>query len=208
VFDGDGLLDGEEFYGWIDRNGQPHQTNPKNMDSDNDGLRDMYEGFNGTYVIDPNNNDTDGDKVLDGEEVNEYFTNPTNQDTDNDTIGDYQEINAFDLGSKYSDPTKSDSDNDTMPDPYEIANGFDPMKQIDGFEDADVDGFDFDYSGWPLSAEEYFTNAMEYLAGTDPWNPDSDGDGLSDGWEFYWGLNPLVADSNEDFDNDGLSNIL
>ncbi|MDG1544143.1 MAG: S8 family serine peptidase, partial [archaeon] len=207
-FDGDGLLDGAEFYGWNDRNGNPHKTDPKHLDSDRDGLRDMYEGFNGTYVTDPNNNDTDGDGIYDGEEVNEYFTNPTSTDTDNDTIGDYQEINAFDLGSKYSDPTKVDSDNDTMPDPYELANGFDPMIKSDGSDDADMDGFDSDNSGWPPSADEYFTNAMEYLAGTNPNDPDSDDDGMPDGWEFYWGLDPLTDDSNEDFDNDSLSNIL
>ncbi len=223
-FDGDGLLDGEEFYGWIDRNGQLHQTNPNNRDSDNDGLRDMYEGFNATYynpvcectgLTDPNNPDTDGDGLSDGEEAllectygirQSECTNPLSIDTDNDTIGDYQEINAFDLGSKYSDPTKSDSDSDGMPDPYEIANGFDPMKVIDGFEDADHDGFDFDYSGG-LSEEERFTNYEEYLNGTDPWNSDSDGDGMWDGWEVKYGLDPLLADSNEDFDNDGLSNI-
>ena len=207
-FDGDGLLDGAEFYGWNDRNGNSHKTDPKHLDSDRDGLRDMYEGFNGTYVTDPNNNDTDGDGIYDGEEVNEYFTNPTSTDTDNDTIGDYQEINAFDLGSKYSDPTKVDSDNDTMPDPYELANGFDPMIKSDGSDDADMDGFDSDNSGWPPSADEYFTNAMEYLAGTNPNDPDSDDDGMPDGWEFYWGLDPLTDDSNEDFDNDSLSNIL
>ena len=206
-FDADGLLDGAEFYGWNDRNGQYHRTDPKNADSDNDGLRDMYEGFNGTYVTDPNNNDTDGDGVYDGEEVNEYGTNPTNIDTDNDTLSDFEEIYAFDLGSKYSDPTKVDSDNDTMPDPYELAHNFDPMVQVDGSRDEDMDGFDFDNSGWPPSENEYFTNAMEYLAGTDPYNPDSDGDGIPDGWEFFWGLDPLIADSDDDFDNDGLSNI-
>ena len=215
-FDGDGLLDGDEFYGWNDRNGNYHKTDPKHLDSDRDGLRDMYEGFNGTYVTDPNNNDTDGDNLLDGEEVNEYFTNPTSTDTDNDTIGDYQEINAFDLGSKYSDPTKSDSDNDTMPDPYELANGFDPMLQVDGSLDTDCDGYlvkiitvgNEEVCVTDTSESQKFTNTMEYLAGTNPRNSDSDGDGLPDGWEFHWGLNPLAADSNEDFDNDSLSNIL
>ena len=52
--------------------------------------------------------------------------------------------------------------------------------------------------------------------GTDPLNPDSDGDGLPDGYE-YWELitDPLLADSDnngisdadEDFDKDNLSNI-
>ena len=216
-FDGDGLLDGAEFYGWNDRNGQYHRTDPKNADSDNDGLRDMYEGFNGTYVTDPNNNDTDGDGIYDGEEVNEYGTNPTNIDTDNDTLSDFEEIYAFDLGSKYSDPTKIDSDNDTMPDPYELANGFDPMVTADGNQDTDCDGYLVKISTEldttlgkcveDTSESQKFTNAMEYLAGTDPNNPDSDGDGMYDGWEARYGLDPLIADSDDDFDNDGLSNI-
>ena len=216
-FDGDGLLDGEEFYGWSDRNGQIHITNPIKLDSDSDGLWDRYEGFNGTYVTDPNNNDTDGDALLDGDEVNLYETNPTNTDTDNDTIGDFQEIFAFDLGSRYSDPTKADSDNDGMPDPYELANGFDPMSWLDGLNDADCDGYLVKISTEPdttlgkcvedTSESQKFTNAMEYLAGTNPNNPDSDGDEMWDGWEFFWGLDPLVVDSEEDFDNDTISNI-
>tara|TARA_B110000438_G_scaffold172521_1_gene164915 strand:- start:8378 stop:12466 length:4089 start_codon:yes stop_codon:yes gene_type:complete len=199
-FDADGLSDGSEFYGWSDRNGQIHITSPTEWDSDNDGLWDGYEGFNGTYVTDPNNNDTDGDAILDGKEVNTYFTNPTKRDTDNDTIGDFQEIFGFDLGSVYSDPTRADSDYDTMPDPYELANGLNPMDMLDALIDTDEDG-------WSITGDGKFTNAEEYLAGTNPNNPDSDGDGIEDGWEFFWGLNPLVDDSEEDFDNDSISNI-
>ena len=206
-FDADGLLDGAEYYGWVDFLGNIHQTDPKLQDTDNDGLTDYEEGFNELYTTDPNNNDTDADGLFDGEEINEYYTNPLSVDTDNDTLLDYNEIFAYDFGLKYSDPTKVDSDDDMMPDPYELANNFDPMKQIDGGLDADFDGFDSDYSGWPLSGDEYFTNAMEYLAGTDPHNPDSDGDGISDGWEFYWGLDPLVSDSENDVDNDTLTNL-
>ena len=103
-----------------------------------------------------------------------------------------------------------------MPDPYELANGFDPMLQIDGSLDTDCDGYlvkiitvgNEEVCVTDTSESQKFTNTMEYLAGTNPRNSDSDGDGLPDGWEFYWGLNPLAADSNEDFDNDSLSNIL
>lgn len=45
---------------------------------------------------------------------------------------------------------------------------------------------------------------------TDPVNPDTDGDGLPDKWEYDHGLSPLSADgvhgANGDFDNDGLLN--
>ena len=215
--DGDGLLDGEEFYGWLDYVGSEHRTSPLVQDTDNDDLSDWVEGlgFNDTgFVTDPNDNDTDDDGLLDGEEINDYFTNPTSQDTDGDTLSDFNEIFAYLFNLSYSDPTKIDSDNDTMPDPYELANGFDPMKQIDGWLDSDYDGFDRNFDGY-LSEDEFYTNAMEYSQGTNPRFSDSDlcedgtscPDGMYDGWEYYWGLDPLSPDSEEDLDNDTLSNI-
>ena len=223
-FDADGLLDGEEYYGWVDAIGNFYKTNPKLKDSDNDGLTDFEEGFGELYVTEPNNNDTDGDGLFDGCEVNGYIgtertpyhtgfdcgghiTSPLDKDTDNDTLHDFNETHAYLFDLPISNPTKKDSDNDRMPDPYELANNFDPMKKSDGGLDADMDGFDSDYSGWPLSEDEYFNNTREYLEGTDPRNPDSDGDGISDGWEYYWGLDPLVSDSENDADNDTLSNL-
>ncbi len=208
-YDADGLLDGEEFYGWLDYFGSEHRTDPTVQDTDKDGLSDWVEGlgFNDTgYVTDPNDNDTDDDGLLDGEEINDYFTNPNSQDTDNDTLLDFNEVFAYLFNLSYSDPTKLDSDNDTMPDPYELENGFDPMKQIDGWLDSDYDGFDLNFDGF-LSEDEYYTNAMEYSQGTNPRFFDSDMDGMLDGWEYYWGLDPLSPDSEQDMDNDTLSNM-
>ena len=52
------------------------------------------------------------------------------------------------------------------------------------------------------------TNAQELALGTDPLNPDTDGDGMPDGWEVKYGLNPLsAADAAVDTDNDGLTNL-
>ncbi|NMA91138.1 MAG: VWA domain-containing protein, partial [Amphibacillus sp.] len=60
------------------------------------------------------------------------------------------------------------------------------------------------------------TDTMEYLIGTDPFNPDTDGDGLTDYEEIYLTFtDPLIYDTNgsgisdgeEDFDGDGLNNI-
>ncbi len=53
-------------------------------DDDNDGLSDLSEFLAGT---DPLNPDTDGDGLLDGEEVVTYFTNPLVADTDGDSLG-------------------------------------------------------------------------------------------------------------------------
>ncbi|KKN13257.1 hypothetical protein LCGC14_1008190, partial [marine sediment metagenome] len=58
-------------------------------DLDNDGLT-YQEELN--LLTDPFNDDTDGDKLLDGDEVNLYYTNPLSKDTDGDGYSDYDEI--------------------------------------------------------------------------------------------------------------------
>ena len=51
-------------------------------------------------------------------------------------------------------------------------------------------------------------NLDEQTAGTDPNNPDTDGDGLPDGWEVAHGLDPLdPSDAALDSDGDGLTNL-
>ena len=42
---------------------------------------------------------------------------------------------------------------------------------------------------------------------TDPYNSDTDGDGMSDPWEINNSLDPLVDDTLEDADQDGYSNL-
>jgi uncharacterized repeat protein (TIGR01451 family) len=51
-----------------------------------------------------------------------------------------------------------DRDHDGMDDAWEVAQGFDPSNQADAIDDADADGH---------------TNLQEYLAGTDPHDPNS-----------------------------------
>ena len=55
-----------------------------------------------------------------------------------------------------------------IPDDWAIAHGLDPNDPAMPFEDPDHDGL---------------TNLQEFLNGTDPHNPDTDGDGLTDGQE-------------------------
>ncbi|UCE73790.1 MAG: hypothetical protein JSV56_12305 [Methanomassiliicoccales archaeon] len=72
-------------------------------------------------------------------------------------------------------------------------NLLDPDDASDKNQDPDNDGL---------------TNIQEYNAGTDPTNPDTDGDGMPDGWEVQHGLNPLnYWDRYSDPDGDGLNNI-
>jgi hypothetical protein len=71
------------------------------IDSDNDGINDGMELF---LFLDPFNPDTDGDKLLDGEEMSEYHTNPIEKDTDGDGLTDYEEIKIH-----HTNPQKPDA---------------------------------------------------------------------------------------------------
>lgn len=59
------------------------------QDSDNDGLTDEQERILGT---DPKNPDTDSDGLRDGEEYFDYFTDPLKADTDEDGLPDPQDL--------------------------------------------------------------------------------------------------------------------
>jgi subtilisin family serine protease len=61
-------------------------------DADDDGLLNTDETIYGTN---PLVNDTDGDTLLDGEEVNTYGTNPVSTDTDTDRVSDGDEVNIY-----------------------------------------------------------------------------------------------------------------
>ncbi len=55
--------------------------------------------------------------------------------------------------------------------------------------------------------KDMLSNYSETIIGTNLTKADTDGDGLPDGWEVNYGLNPLNSnDAEEDKDNDGLSN--
>ena len=69
------------------------------LDLDGDGLANDQEAVYGTN---PNNPDTDGDDLTDGNEVNDVFTAPTVADTDGDGINDGQEVTN---GTDPRDPT-------------------------------------------------------------------------------------------------------
>jgi outer membrane protein OmpA-like peptidoglycan-associated protein len=146
-------------------------------DYDNDGLTNTQEKELGT---DPRNPDTDGDGLLDGEEVNVYYTDPLKQDTDGDNLTDYDEVMVY-----KTSPIKADTDGDGLNDGEEIARKTDPLNP-----DTDGDGL--------LDGDEVNKH------GTDPLNPDTDGDGLSDGDEIkIYNTNPRVKDTDGDGLTDG-----
>ena len=47
----------------------------------------------------------------------------------------------------------------------------------------------------------------EYLNSTDPKRPDTDGDGMPDGWEVEHRLDPISNDADKDPDRDGITNL-
>jgi outer membrane protein OmpA-like peptidoglycan-associated protein len=134
-------------------------------DADHDGLLKSEEKRLGT---DPNNPDTDGDGLSDGDEVNKYHTNPLKVDTDGDGLSDGDEVLKY-----HTDPLKVDTDGDGLSDGDEISLfKSDPLKK-----DTDGDGL---------------SDGDEVLIyKTDPLKGDTDRDGIGDGIEVLSKTNPL-----------------
>ncbi|WP_135855323.1 hypothetical protein [Halorussus salinus] len=197
--DGDGLSDGAEL--------NIHGTDPLVADTDGDGLRDGPEVANGT---DPLDADTDDDGLEDGPEIHTYQTDPLNVDTDNETIWDGPEVHQYG-----TDPNSSDTDGDRLNDSTELNRTLtNPL-----VADSNSGRTDTNEAGNNVSdgSEDFDADAVatyyEYALGTDPYDNDTDDDGLSDGYETQSSLlSPQSADTDddgvpdaaEDFDNDGL----
>jgi outer membrane protein OmpA-like peptidoglycan-associated protein len=155
-------------------NGQERKltTNPNDPDTDGDKLSDGDEVRK--YRTNPLRSDTDGDGLSDGDEVLKYKTDPTRYDTDGDGLQDADEINKY-----MTDPLRPDTDGDGLSDGDEVTKfKSDPLKV-----DSDGDGL----SDWD--------EVKVYR--TDPSNPDSDGDGIVDGEEVTrYRTDPLKVDTD------------
>ncbi|MGO5092402.1 Mbeg1-like protein [Clostridium sp. LCP25S3_F10] len=161
------------------------------IDSDKDGLSDEDEKL---YKTDPNNPDTDGDKLSDGQEVLLYHTNPLLKDTDGDRLTDSDELYLCD-----TDPLNKDSDGNGITDDLEdqdkdIITNYDEISLGSNpkLADSDFDNLTDDKEllyKTSLTNEDTdndgFTDGNEIKYGTDPLNPDSDGDGIKDGDEVF-----------------------
>jgi len=145
------------------------EVKPEVKDTDGDGLMDKDEVA--LYGTDPTLKDTDGEGLNDGDEVKRYRTDPTNPDTDGDRLNDRDEVALY-----KTNPLKKDTDNDGCEDGLEVIDlKTDPLKQ-----DTDGDAL--------TDCEERNTTR------TNPLVVDTDGDGVNDGKEVENGTDPLVAD--------------
>ncbi|MFC0016156.1 hypothetical protein [Roseibacillus persicicus] len=211
--DNDGMPDYYEVANNLDPN-----ANDAALDNDAnggpDGLTNLEEFNAGT---DPQDSDSDDDTLLDGDEIDGTFnpyrsdlpgvaaegvpglaTNPLLADTDGDGLSDGDELFNLTITPPGGSPTSvvtnplvGDTDDDAgtdglLTDAYEVANNLDPT-DADGVNGADGDP---DMDG--------LVNYDEVFFETDPNDPDSDDDNLSDGVE----INDVGTDPN-DLDSDG-----
>ncbi len=179
-----------DFDGLLDRDELSiYRTDPENSDTDGDGLHDGEEIPIGTS---PLRADTDGDGLRDGDEVRTYGTDPLRKDTDGDNLTDMDEIR------NQTSPTRADTDTDGLPDNVELARGTDPLnRDTDG--DALPDGLESISS--PLIRDtdsDGLDDAAESVYGLRPQDEDFDADGLFDQMEIHIGTDPKKPDTDTD----------
>ncbi len=231
--DTDGLTNLQEFLG-LDSTDTDHgfgQTLASVADSDGDTIDDGDEvsGALNPYQVgsiegdpptsipgeatDPNDDDSDGDGILDGEEVEDgtdgFVTNPNLKDTDGDFMNDgYEATNNLLGGLDPTDPADGDFGADLDGD------GIDNFDEHDGTPQTRADMADTDGDGYDDLAEDNVGVWGGVTAtGTDPTNPDTDGDGLLDGKEnpdlavhnppTQYKTDPFLFDTDGDLFGDG-----
>ncbi|NVM52610.1 MAG: DUF4332 domain-containing protein [Candidatus Helarchaeota archaeon] len=147
------------------------------------GTLNSFLGWKGVTL-----NDRDGDGLNDSIEVSQGVSNKYRYDTDADGLNDKYEI---DNGI---DPSDCDTDEDGLIDKYEYVYGTNASNR-----DSDGDGI-YDYleiAGWIISFN-YSGQLFQMRVFSNPALNDTDGDGYSDGAEYWSGLNPRSADTNGD----------
>ncbi len=144
--------------------------------------------------------DTDFDGMVDEDEY-DAGTNPLRADTDGDGYGDYIEHTKRGFGFDPNDPCLPAIVDMSRGGDATLCTRADPRTWVncdhDGFG-AGATYFDDDFDG--------LTNCEERAVGTDPRIPDTDADGLIDQVDVYAGLSPTVWDYDRDLDQDGIPN--
>jgi len=190
--DGDGLPDPWELAAELD---------PTLVDSDGDNILDPDEvgdmddpaDTDGDGILDALEEDSDDDGVLDIEEAGDEDPNTLPVDSDEDGTPDFQD---------------TDSDND------EVLDGEDNCRTVANLDQADLDGDGFGDACDPDIDDDGIDNDTEVANDLDPYNPDTDGDLISDGDEWGAGDEPASSDDDgiidaldPDSDNDGVSDL-
>lgn len=156
-----------------------HKTDPLKADSDVDGLNDGDEV--NRFKTNPLLADSDADGLNDGDEVTRFKTNPLLADTDADGLNDGDEVNQF-----RSNPIMADTDGDALSDGDETDKYTSDLLK----PDTDVDGLS---DGNEVNSHK-----------TDPTKADTDGDALSDADEVnQYKSDPLKIDTDGGGMNDG-----
>ena len=203
--------------------------NPRNRDSDQDGMPDWWEETHGLDLfVDDSAVDSDSDGLSNLQEFS-LKTSPLNEDTDGDGLSDFVEVNTHS-----SNPLVEDTDEDGFSDMDEVLSGNSPIsgsdypgviissyqasgyqlgvfggnQSVSGISSFSIGGGSFSES--IISSQDLVSMTGLLFSTSGELNPsvvDSDGDGMPDSWENVYGLNSLLNDSAQDGDGDGLTNI-
>lgn len=211
--DGDGLSDAHE---------QTFNTDPGDRDTDNDGASDGYEVAETRTSPTTSNTgytaDDDGDYLTNLDETYIFGTDPNNKDSDGDGLLDYQELGFISEASSMAEAYLSEFGSDKIDTCVSLYN--DRLAQLNdslGFDlyierlidknsdlvcdpnnpDTDDDGLSDGREvkvGWVPAYP--VTDAPTIVS--NPFHPDSDDDGLTDLEEYNFSSNPLNADTDGD----------
>jgi len=181
-------------------------TDPRKPDTDEDGLSDSQE-ISGSIMSTDNFLALIEDPTIWGSGGIPYASSPVAKDSDGDGLLDSEEYNGQVITYYDSNPCMIDSDGDTRNDALEEPGcRLNPDENCIGVDDPEAAfGYDADSDG--------LTDALEIMLGTNPNNPDTDGDGVWDGIEdanrngiyepSLGETNPVAADLNGDGIPDG-----
>ncbi|MFP2899155.1 adventurous gliding motility protein AgmC [Corallococcus sp. 4LFB] len=205
--DGDGLTDGVETGLTVP---QGDDTDPSRFVADKDP----------STTTNPLDDDTDDDGLLDGNEDANHDglkdateTDPNDLDTDDDGLTDGLELGLTEPQGDDTDPTKFVADQDPTTRTNPLDNDTDNGGVFDGIEDKNHNGrVDVQESDPNNPADDQdadgdgIDNATELEHGTDPFDSDTDDDGVPDGID---GLTDTDGDGtidalDPDSDNDGI----
>jgi len=211
--DNDGVNDTEDAFPYNSKESKDFDKDGigdnEDNDDDNDGVLDIDDQFpndpaesfdtDGDKIGDNVDDDDDNDGVLDEHEIRNG-TNPLKSDTDGDGVDDGAD--AYPTDNRYTKDTDSDG----------IPNAEDTDDDSDGVPDAE-DKFPEDKNEWSDADEDGLgdfadedddndgmLDITEQEIGTNPLNPDTDGDGVNDGDDVF----PLDKNESKDSDEDGL----